>query len=562
MRRSPLLFCALALSACRTTGDPASADATARAAVLVDHYVEDALKAHPDLARTSGLHDGYDGQVPEISAAAVAAEIAHAKTYLAETEGFDLAVIAEPTRLDLELTRLAAQRVVFQLETLALHQRVMSYLDLFDVTSYLVRDYAPLPARVAKMLDHVEAATARVDPALALLRPDQVRTHLETARQAMSGLREYYEGDVAQLTQPALAADPALAERYARVVPAAMTAVDRYLAWIDAHLPSATDDYALGEAHFLENIAVNEGVKYTLAELTEMAETDYRANYDAYVATARRIDAKKSVEAVAAQVASERLPTGEAVIAKARQQLDELRVFIEKEGIVTIGSDERAQVEVTPPFMRWNSAFLDPAGPFEKVPGSFYYITPPDPTWPKEVQEGYLPYEGDLLATSVHEVYPGHFVQGLQVRRAPSRAQKIFDSYAFVEGWAHYVEQMMLDAGYGNDDPRLKLGQLSNALLRNCRFLAAIGLHTGGMTVEQADALFRNKCFVDAGNAKQQAYRGTFDPGYLSYTLGKLQILALREKFQDARDETALGPFHDWLLSFGNAPVGLIGKRL
>ena len=261
-------------------------------------------------------------------------------------------------------------------------------------------------------------------------------------------------------------------------------------------------------------------------------------------------------------VAAERLPDGDAVMAAARRQLTETRAFVEARALMTISADARVEVAVTPPFMRWNSAFLDSAGPFEEAPGSYYYITPPDPSWPKEVQDGYLFYEGDLLATTIHEVYPGHFVQGQQVRRAASRAQKLMDSYAFAEGWAHYVEQLMFDVGYGQGDPRLLLGQLANALLRNCRFLAALGMHTGKMTVAQADELFRTQCFVDPGNAKQQAYRGTFDPGYLSYTLGKLQILELRAKWQAKHGGEALGPFHDWLLSFGSSPVALIGQRL
>jgi len=528
---------------------------------MVERFVDDTLAANPGMGRTAGLH-AYDGKLTPTTAAGVASDIARAKAYLAETDTVELASIADPTRLDVEITRLAAERTVFGLQTLQLHKRVMSYLDLFDVNSYLVRDYGPIGERTSKLLDHVEAATADIDRILAMLEPVQVKTHLETAKSALSGLREYYQGDVATLTKPALDADPALKKRYDAAIPPALASVDRLLAWIDAHMATADDKYALGTEKFLRMLQVNEGVTYSLAELSKMAEDNYRTNYDAYVATAKRIDDKKSVEAVAAMVAAERIPTGNAVIETARKQLVDLRAFIEEKQIITIGSKESAEVAITPPFMRWNSAFLDPSGPFEKAPGSFYYITPPDPSWTKEVQEGYLPYEGDLLATSVHEVYPGHFVHGIQIRRAPTRAQKLFDSYAFVEGWAHYTEQMMLDAGYGGDNPRLKLGQLSNALLRNCRFLAAIGLHTAGMTVPQADELFRTKCFVDAGNAKQQAYRGTFDPGYLSYTLGKLQIMTLREEFAKKRGEAKLGPFHDWLLSFGSAPVALIGRRL
>jgi uncharacterized protein (DUF885 family) len=121
---------------------------------------------------------------------------------------------------------------------------------------------------------------------------------------------------------------------------------------------------------------------------------------------------------------------------------------------------------------------------------------------------------------------------------------------------------MMFDAGFGKGDDRLLLGQLSNALLRNCRFLAAIGLHTRGMTVAEADMLFQEKCFIDPGNALQQAYRGTFDPGYLSYTLGKLEILELRKEFFEKRKTESLRAFHDWLLSFGASPIALIRRRL
>lgn len=557
-----LLLAVLLLCSCRTTGAPVGdAAVTARARALVDRFLDETLAATPDLARAAGLH-AYDGRVPHLGPERVTDERARAQAYLAETAALPLDELPDPERLDVQLTRLEAERTLFRLDTLKLPERVMSYLDLFDVTSYLVRDYAPLPQRIAKLLDHVEAATAEVDVVLAMLRPVQVRTHLETARSALAGLREYYEGDVAKAARPALDADPALAARYAVVVPAALAAVDRYVAWIDAHLPQADEDFAIGGEALLRMIEVNEGVRYTLPELQAMAEADFRKNHQAYVETARRIDPNKTVAEVAAMVAAERLPDGDAVMAAARRQLTETRAFVEAHGLMTLSPDGRVEVAVTPPFMRWNSAFLDSAGPFEEAPGSYYYITPPDPSWPKEVQEGYLFYEGDLLATTIHEVYPGHFVQGQQVRRAASRAQKLMDSYAFAEGWAHYVEQLMFDVGYGQGDARLQLGQLANALLRNCRFLAALGMHTGKMTVAQADELFRTQCFVDPGNAKQQAYRGTFDPGYLSYTLGKLQILELRAKWQAKHGDAPLGRFHDWLLSYGSSPVALIGQRL
>ncbi len=218
----------------------------------------------------------------------------------------------------------------------------------------------------------------------------------------------------------------------------------------------------------------------------------------------------------------------------------------------------------SPPFMRWNYAFLDSPGMFEtKSMPSFYYLSPPDPSWPEAEQLAYLPPTADLLFTTIHEVWPGHFLHGLHIRRAPSRYLKSFSTYSMVEGWAHYTEEMMWDEGAGDRDPRAHLGQLKEALLRNVRFVATIGLHTGGMTVAEATALFADKGFVDPGNAKQQAVRGTFDPMYLSYTLGKLMIRKLRadlERTQGAAFD--LKRFHDAFLSFGCAPIPVIRREL
>jgi uncharacterized protein (DUF885 family) len=214
--------------------------------------------------------------------------------------------------------------------------------------------------------------------------------------------------------------------------------------------------------------------------------------------------------------------------------------------------------------MQWNSAFLDGPGPFDRPDlAAYYYITLPNPSWPQQEQDDYVMSHGTLLATSVHEVFPGHFLHGQWIRRAPTRAQQMLGSYSFVEGWAHYTEQLMVEEGFGGDTPEVRLGQLGDALLRNCRFVASIGLHTKGMTLAQAEDRFVNDCFQDRATAKQQALRGTFDPGYFAYTLGKLQILKLREEVK-----AALGAnydarkFHDALLSHGAPPVPLLRSRV
>jgi uncharacterized protein (DUF885 family) len=549
----------LALAGCATPSTVERGHETPDLRTLIERYVDETLVEDPGLARELGLHE-HDGKIGGVGTEAVRAAVDRAKAYLTATDGIDPSSVGDPLRLDLELTRLNARQTVFWLEQIRRHESILHYGGLFDVNGYLVRDYAPLHDRVGLLLDHAEAATAATDAMLASLGAKQVRTHIETADNIFRGLITFYESDVPARTAPALAASAELKARYDAVVPAAIAALQRIIQWIADHRATATDDFALGEALFLEMLRANEGLAMSLADLEKMAREDFQKNRTAFIDAAKRIDPSKPPEEVIQRVMNERLPEDQ-VLATARVQVEELERFLVAEKIVTLHSKERCSVEETPVFMRWNSAFLDSAGPFEKAEGSFYYITPPDPGWPKDVQEQYIPWEGDLLATTIHEVYPGHFLHGLEVKRAPSRAAKIFGSYAFTEGWAHYAEQMMLEAGFGHDDPRLLLGQLSNALLRNCRFLAAIGLHVTGMTVAQADDLFQKECFIDPGNAKQQAYRGTFDPAYLSYTLGKLQILELRRRYYEKRGES-LQSFHDWLLSFGSAPVAIISQRL
>jgi uncharacterized protein (DUF885 family) len=227
--------------------------------------------------------------------------------------------------------------------------------------------------------------------------------------------------------------------------------------------------------------------------------------------------------------------------------------------LVSIPGTEQALVDEAPPYNRWNFAYINIPGPYEKGLPSVYYISPPDPKWPAAEQKAYLPGKAALLFTSAHEVMPGHFLQFLHANRSPSRFGQVFVGYAYAEGWAHYVEEMMWDAGLGANDPEIHVGQLTEALLRNVRFLSAIGLHTGKMTVAASEKMFLESAFQDKGNATQQAARGTFDPAYLNYTMGKLMIRKLREDWTATRGgRNAWHDFHDQFLQFGGPPIPLV----
>jgi hypothetical protein len=274
-------------------------------------------------------------------------------------------------------------------------------------------------------------------------------------------------------------------------------------------------------------------------------------------------------------------PTAAELIPSTRQDLEAIRAFVVRHRIVTIPSSVRARVEETlPPFRATSFASMDTPGPFEtKAKEAYYYVTPVEPDWPPQQAEEWLTafnyYTTDVV--SIHEGYPGHYVQFLALNASPaSRVAKAFYSYPFVEGWAHYCEQMMLDAGFAQpsnaafaprDDlvqgAKYRLAQSDEALLRICRLCVSLKLHTRGMTVDEATRFFQDNCYYEEKPAHQEALRGTFDPGYLYYTLGKLMILKLRHDWETQEKEAfSLQRFHDQFLSHGAPPISLLREIL
>jgi hypothetical protein len=259
-------------------------------------------------------------------------------------------------------------------------------------------------------------------------------------------------------------------------------------------------------------------------------------------------------------------PEGGAVAA-ARAQLEVLKKFVVEQKLVSIPADDPVFVDEAPPYQATNFAYIMTAGPYDVGMPSTYYIAPPDPSWPEAEQLAYVPGAADLMSTSAHEVWPGHFQQFLHSNRAPSPIGRLFVGYAFAEGWAHYAEEMMWEAGLSGELPggraEFRIGQINKALYRNVRLICAIGLHTQGMTVQDCEQLFVDQAFQDPGNARQQAARGTYDPGYLNYNLGKLMIRKLRDDWTESRGgRAAWGEFHDMFLSYGGPPIPLVRERM
>jgi uncharacterized protein (DUF885 family) len=428
-----------------------------------------------------------------------------------------------------------------------------------DPNVYVSRNYADAPTRaraLTRFLKRVPAAAANIR---ANLKTPVPLSFANFGAAAFNGFADYYQGDA--VAAFAEVKDAKLQSELKVAATSAAAAMRSLGGWLEAQRPTASSGYALGAARFSRMLATTEGVTIPLAQLEAAGRADLARNRAALVAACARYAAGATVPACVEKMAANKPADGP--VAEARRQIPDLRAFVTSHDIVTIPGIEQALVEESPPYNRQNSAYIDPAGPYEKGVPSIYYISPPDPAWDKATRDAFVPGKADLLFTSVHEVMPGHFLQFLHANRSPSLFGRVFVGYAFAEGWAHYAEEMMWDAGLGNGDPEVHIGQLSNALLRDCRFLSAIGLHARGMTQEQSRRMFVEQCYQDEGNARQQSARGTYDPAYLNYTMGKLMIRKLRDDWTATRGgRAAWKAFHDEFLSYGGPPVVLVRQRM
>lgn len=539
------------LAACGGAQTPATP--TGNFAPLRDRVLADLYKINPSSAISLGLHE-HDGEMPDMSRAAIDGYLAMLRADRKELEAFVPGTPLEQEERDTLI--IAVRGKAFTLGDYDVrHRNPMEVAGDFDLDDYVLRDYAPLADRAAAVIKVCNNAAAHLERSRKDMKLPIPKPWVETATGMFKGLAEFADKDVRNEMKDAPAElGPAL--------DACKAAFTAHAAWLAEQLPHATEDYALGKDKFLEMLEETQGIKLDLATLDRLAHEDLDRNTHAIEEAAHEIDKSKPVGDVVADILRPR-PAPATVLATADKQATELRQFLIDHHIVTIPSADLALVHETPSFARWNSASLSSAGPFEtKALPSFYYISPPDPTWTPEVQAAYIPPTVSLFFTTVHEVYPGHFINALYLKRSSSKVEKSLWSYTTGEGWAHYTEEMMYDEGAGGHTPQMHVGQLVEALLRNVRFVVALGEHTGGMSVHDAETLFVTRAFLDPGNAKQQAMRGTFDPMYLAYTVGKLAILKMRTDWKVKHPDGTLQQFHDAFLSHGAAPLPVIRRAL
>ena len=375
----------------------------------------------------------------------------------------------------------------------------------------------------------------------------------------------FFQGSVATWAKTASGTDSRLLEEFDRANNQAIAAARGFATWLETDLKPRSDGrYAIGPDNFLAKLKYEEMVELPLDELLAKGEAQLARDYAAFVETARKIDPSKTPAQVMTGLSDDH-PTADDLIPAVRRSIDEARRFVVESKIVTIPSEVRPRIEETPPYARSGSfASMDTPGPFEaRATEAFYYVTPVEKDWDAKHADQHLRlYNPPVVAMiNVHEAYPGHYLQFLYAPRFPTKTRKLVFCGTNAEGWAHYTEQMMVDEGFGGNDPRFRLAQLQEALLRDCRYVVGVQLHTRGMTVEEGARLFVEKGFQEPANAYEEARRGAYNPTYLYYTFGKLQIQQLRDDYRAAKGG-GLREFHDAFVAQGGLPIGLVRQIL
>jgi uncharacterized protein (DUF885 family) len=522
-------------------------------------FIEATFKARPHFAVWAGRHE-FDGQLPDWSASGLRKEVERLQQVRKRALGFKDSLLTGQQRFERDYVVAMINRDLFWLETADWPSRSPTYYGWgLDPQVYIVREYAPLPQRMRAYIAYARAIPRAAAQIRNNLRTPLPRSYIRIGHISAGGLASLYQNDVPGIF--ASVDDAALQAEFRNANDGAIKAMKDLDAWFTQQEPNATENFALGAEKFATMLRATEGINTPLPQLKAIAERDLKRNLAAIREACNALAPGQAIEACVASVNANKVAG--TPVEGATEQLKELRSFVVEKKLVSIPGQEQVRVAETLPYERWNAASIRIPGPFERGLPSTYYISPPDPKWTKAEQAAYIPGKNYLLFISAHEVWPGHFLQFQHSNRSASTVGRLFISYTFNEGWAHYTEELMWESGLGAGDSAVHVGQLQNALLRNVRLISAIGLHAEGMSVAASETLFHEKAFQDPGNARQQADRGTFDPNYGAYTLGKLMIQKLREDWTATRGgREAWQAFHDQFLSYGSPPVPMVRKAM
>lgn len=538
---------------------------------LADEYINGYLAWRPLQAVSLGFHE-YDGKTTDYSKAALDKELSRLHQYSSKLLSLDTATLSEKDFYDYRILRSAIEAEIFSFENMqAYTHNPMTYAGAIDASIYVKRNFAPLDERVKDLISTEEAIPALFAAAKTNLDDSLPKPYIETAIQIAQGNASFLKGDLLIALKDVT--DSSLMKSFHTANDSAVAAYNNFVSWLQKDkLPKANKAYAIGKDNYKKMLLYDEGITMEPEQILAIGLAELKKEQVRFNEAAHIINGNKTAAQVHDDIQKEH-PTADSLIPSAKKHLEAIRQFLLDKNICSMPSDVRVGIKETPQFARATStASMDVVGPFEKkATESYYYITPVDASWTTEQKEDWL-RQFDYYTTdniSVHEAYPGHYTQFLHLNASSAtKVEKMFGNYAYIEGWALYCEQMMIEQGFGNDGDsvtaaKYKLAQSGDALLRLCRLCVSIKMHCQGMTVEEGTQFFMDNWYQGEKPSYQEALRGSFDPGYLFYTLGKLEILKLRNDYEQQEGSMyTIKNFNDKMMDNGMPPVRLLRERL
>jgi uncharacterized protein (DUF885 family) len=553
------------------TNKPAASSGGSSFDQLADNFITGFLAWRPQLGVSLGFHE-YDGKVTDFSKASLDAELKRLTSFDEQLSAMDTGSLGSRELYDYQILRSAIRSERFNFEEFYVYRKnPMVYAGAIDVNVYIKRNFAPVADRIRSVMKAEEAMPGVMAAARANLADSLPQPYIEQAINIANGMADFLQKDLIVAVKEAR--NDSLFTQFTAVNNKAVSELTGFVAWLKKEkLPKANNNFALGVENYRKMLLYNENSTMEPDSILAMGMRELRKEQAVFNQAAHLIDPSKKPAEVYEALQKEH-PVADSLIPSAVEHLESIRQFLVDRKILTMPSDVRVQVRETPQYARATStASMDVAGPFEqKANESYYYITPVDTKWNPQQREDWLRqfnyYTTDIV--SIHEAYPGHYTQFLHLNASPAtKLEKIFSNYAFVEGWAHYTEKMMVDEGFGNTGDSIRaakyrLAQSTEALLRLCRLCVSINLHCHGMNVKEATRFFMDNWYQGEKPSEQEAIRGTNDPGYLYYTLGKLELLKLRADYkQQEGSNFSLQHFHDQILDHGMPPVRLLRSLL
>jgi uncharacterized protein (DUF885 family) len=552
---------------------------------VADQYFSDVyFHFAPTVATSAGLHQ-YDTQLEDYSAANIQKQIAALHAYEKKIEAIDPSALDASIAADREILLNNIRSQLLSLEVIRPWEKNPDiYSSGITGAAFVImeRPYASTNARLKSLVEREKLMPQVLLEARKNLK-NPPRIYTEIALEQIDGLASFFQTDVpsAFLSGPDAATDAETKTAFAKSNAAVIDALKSYGAWMKSDLlPRSSGDYKLGADTFAKKLRYDEMVDIPLDHLLEIAFADLHKNQAEFARIAKEVDPTKTPQQVLAELAAIH-PAPDKLLSTFQDTFASLISFIDTHHIITIPSKVEPTLEETPPFMRATTqASMDPPGPFETHSAKAYFnVTLPEKDWtPEHIAEHMAAFNvGTVISTSVHEAYPGHYVQFLWTPQFPSTIRKVLGANTNIEGWAHYTEQMMLDEGYGQPgtevpggkkiDEReaklIRLGQLQDALLRDARFVNSIKLHTGEFTFDQAVDFFVKEGYQSHSVGLMETKRGTADATYLYYTLGKLEIMKLRADMMKKQGSAFnLETFHNDFMRQGFAPIKVIRKAM